>query len=185
MVQWTVRCEKWQSKTGDALPGQPKLTPRQFRYRWLTLHGEGFLDFEKRYLVAHTIKGPGISGLRAERRREYRKALAGLTGKEVLRAFNAYEHKIANRYVLNNWRFKLDGRLNPFACLNAFRRSENLPPYPSKPKISKEKRAYATTRENTIKKPITRRPKGHEEFLKRQELQRQEALAYVHRTIRR
>lgn len=137
--------KKWKISIRQRFRKEPgRIIPRKdsFTYRNETLRKEGFLSWERRYLVLGRIDTPAMKSMRRRRAEMYRAA------KITFANYNEYQKRISRWYRDQGWFFKDGRRLNPFAMVEWFKKKDDMPDTPQ-PKRRRTTKDYITYKERT------------------------------------
>ena len=142
-MSYRPKYNRWVRRV-QALGGFTNATDEQFDKRYKQLKRDGFLPFEWFWLAQHDITSEGMMVMREDRRFMKEWALSeGIPYWE-------YYRMIQNYYEENSWLFA-DGRYNPFAQLDWYKRGYGITDSPEpRRKVRKTKDFGAgvkTTRE--------------------------------------
>ena len=108
--EWKAKVAKKERSIKQSIPIMPEST---YRYRDNRLKECGLLEWERFWLVAHTINTPRTKAMLRERKRIYQSALYT----EMSRS--EYREMISDKYNKYGWTFN-NGDLNPFAMLEFY-----------------------------------------------------------------
>lgn len=152
---------KWRQTISKRFRAQPeRRIPRQdsFTYRNETLRKEGFLEWERRYLVLGRIDTPAMKSMRHQRGEMYQAA------KVTFANYNNYQKRISQWYREQGWFFKGTKRLNPFAMFEWFKKKDEQPDTPQ-PKRRKIRKDYMRYKQKTPRKETRPRRKPRAESI--------------------
>ena len=152
-TRWGTLSTRYQQRS-------PKVSQKVYTSRNTILRREGFLNWERFWLIQHRIDSPGMLDMRARRRADYN--AFGVT----FGTYNEYRRLISSAYRDNGWTFR-DGRLNPFKMLEEIKRrgGHGDTPQPAMKKPFKHP--------TKAQREAARHPEplpGHAEFIRRERL---------------